>query len=121
MSDLDDSVLQNLRKSFTRDEEQVDSDTAQKLQIARRNALARNGVNSESYNRRMSFHMRLVPVAVFASALLVVVGLWQFAPRQDVPDGLINIEISVELNESDFELVEDLEFYEWLDVHGYAG
>ena len=121
MNDPEDKMLENLRNSFARDEAQIDADTAQKLRIARQEALKGNRRSGGPGSAWQSVIPHLVPAAALASALFVIVGLWQFSSIQNPRAGLDNFEMSADLSESELELVEDLEFYEWLDVHGYAG
>ena len=102
--------------------ESIDSATKAELQSIRYTALQQRPSSISSEKREWFFLSRekLVSATVMASALALVIGLWQ-QQRTDFHESRIDLEISAEFSPTELELVEDLEFYEWLDSHGYAG
>ncbi len=123
--DLDEPSLQQVREALEEDLSSIDQNTERKLQAARYAAL-------ERYDRgkpleTLAFPQFLIPGFVFASSLCVVIGIWLVQPIGQIGtqidedhvmlEGISAREISV----NDMEIVEDLEFYEWLDSNGYAG
>ncbi|MEM7469602.1 MAG: hypothetical protein AAF387_22355 [Pseudomonadota bacterium] len=64
---------------------------------------------------------KYVTPTMLTCSLILVVGLWQGHDGRDKRTPTESFEISHELSVSELELVEELEFYEWLDANGHAG
>ena len=131
MSDAEDKVLiEALRRAFDEDTASLDPSIKRKLANARRRAVSQ--VRSRSLPR-----LQLQPAIAFVVTMGVFVLLlkpaaWWPAAGSDDAGGVVefvgeiesNTAISVvgqELTEQELEMVEDLEFYEWLEARGYAG
>lgn len=123
--DLDGPVVQQARKALAEDLSAIDENTEKKLQAARFAALASYGRNKRLKVSR--FPHALIPGLMFASSLCVAIGVWLVQPvgqaGMQISEEHVLIEgISArEISANEMEIVEELEFYEWLESSGYAG
>ena len=123
MNDFEKKTSDALRKLLEEDAESLDSVTRDRLQSMRQQAVMSHGnANSSVLQSSISvLHPRLVPVAMMSCALFLVVGLWSSTQSTDNEDLAYDIEIEAAMLPFELELVEELEFYEWLEANGYAG
>jgi len=99
-----------LGDALKRRAEQLDGRTRSRLAGARRQALARG-------RRRASMPM-WVTAGASAAALALAVGLWSGAPGPAPGSAAPQIaeDMDLLLSEENLELLEDLEFYAWMDA-----
>ncbi len=102
---LSDNQIEELaRHSLQSSERELDAETRHTLQLAREVALQAQSTRSPVW----------MNAGVFASLLLVCVVAWQGYMRIDpAPDELLMVEELIQLDEHQ-ELVDDMEFYQWL-------
>lgn len=123
--DLDVPSLQQMREALEEDLSSIDQNTERKLRAARYAALER--YDRDKPLKTITLPQYLILGFIFASSLCVVIGIWLVQPIGQIGtqigedhvmlEGISAREISV----NEMEIVEDLEFYEWLDSNGYAG
>lgn len=110
MKPSDDDVLALVRRKLDADVDALRPDTTGRLAACRRAALSRQV-------RRPRF----APAVAFAASTAVL------AIMLAAPDGAQpwlepdTAAFDFVLAESELELIEDLDFYRWLDLNGYAG
>ena len=123
MNDYEKKTSEALRKLLEEDAESLDSVTRDRLQSMRQQAVMSHGnENSSVFEGAISvLQSRLVPLAMMSCALFLVVGLWSSTQSTDNEDLVHDIEIEAAMLPFELELVEELEFYEWLEANGYAG
>ena len=123
MKDINQQSSQALRKLLDEDAETLETSTREKLQSIRRQALASRGIANSRHQPSWfsAVQAKLVPMAMITCALLLVIGLWQPTQIPESPTTITELEIGPVLSPTEIELVEDLEFYEWLEANGYAG
>lgn len=112
-TERDDAVFSAQAKAaFDRSVDQLDAATLSRLNQGRHRALEHAG------KRRSAFSLqRWAPVTGLAAAALVAVAVWTTGeePVPSVsPTMATDLEIILELDE--FEMLEDLEFYSWIDL-----
>lgn len=109
MTSIDDeNVFSNFAKSkLQQHAEQLDELTTARLRAARKRAL-----DTEPHGQ----HLFWLPASVTASALavLLTITLWQGEPAVD--QHVINGEWEQVATSEDLDLVEELEFYQWLET-----
>ena len=110
----DEYLVERWRSELDADLDNIDDVTTARLAQIRRNALSRPVA-------RQSFIPRMAPAIAFAASAIVL------AIFLRVPDGPISqldpdvVLMEIVLAEGELELIEDLEFYRWLDANGNAG
>lgn len=119
----DKSFTQNIQHVLDHSSEELDADVARRLRLARHQAL-------EAYQEKQNYWKPAAGFAV-ATMLLVAIGVWQFAGKQQDIEKLDQSETIIATNIEDLELIassesmqfyQDLEFYQWLDtLEGNAG
>lgn len=125
IDDLDEDVKREVRKALADDLSSLDTSTERKLQAARYAAL-------DEYSREKripgsGFVPALIPGLIFASSLCVAIGVWLVQPdseftKQMRDDHVLFDDIGAQgISSNELEMVEELEFYEWLDANGYTG
>lgn len=112
-TDRDDEVLSAQAKAvFDRSVDRLDAATLSRLNQSRHRALEHAG------KRRSAMALqRWAPATGLAAAALVAVAVWTTneEPAPSVsPTVATDLEIILELDE--FEMLEDLEFYSWIDL-----
>lgn len=111
------------RELLDGDLQNIDASTQEKLQAARHHALA--GIHRTPPRRAEAWlsltPARLVSATVMACSLLLVIGLWYPQSENNDQTLMSELPISSDLSPADLEIVEDLEFYEWLEAGGHAG
>jgi len=110
----DDEFAALLKRTLDADTHDIDPSTVQELSRLRTAVLAKKQPQYQRYGM-------LVPGFAFGAAALGVVALVGL-PQQSVPRGNPETLLTeLALEEDDIELVEDLDFYRWLEANGYAG
>jgi hypothetical protein len=98
------------KKYFDESVENLDGETRSRLNRARQAALA----EIKSGGHRW---IEWAPAAGVAAAAVVAVVLWTGNPPSDVlTPATSNADIEILLTEDSFEMLEDLEFYSWIDL-----
>ena len=95
----------------------LDGATQARLNQGRQKALAEIA-SGTGYGRWNQW----VPVAGVAAAAVFAVVLWRGSPQVDVlvpPSAVSDFELLLDTDE--FEMLEDLEFYSWIDIDDDAG
>ena len=103
-------LLGDVSRALDQDAEALDELRRARLRAARLNAL-------EAAAGRAQAFTRLAPAAAFAAALILVV----VALRTPLDVAELAVDFETVLYEEDIELIEDLEFFEWLESRDYAG
>lgn len=109
MKSNDAAFSKRAKASFDESVEQLDGATLSRLNRARHVALAQ----MQQPTRRWS---RWVPAAGVAAAALVAFMVLQNPAGLDEPLPTAVADIEILLGEDSIEMLEDLEFYSWLDV-----
>lgn len=106
----DDEFAARLGDALRWRAEQLDGHTRAQLARARREALARAG-------RRAGVPL-WVPAGASAAALALAVGIWSGAPAPPSGSGVPQLtdDMDLLLSEESLELLEELEFYAWMDA-----
>ncbi len=113
MNRSNETLVEQWREVLDTDAENIDARTVARLAQIRRNAVSRRDVRSTL--------PRFAPAIAFATSAIMLAILLR------VPDGSIHVLdpdvviFEIVLADSDLELIEDLEFYRWLDANGNAG
>lgn len=100
-----DKVRQELEKGI----DELDAGTRSKLTYARQSALQRR--NERNVNV-------WIPAAALASVCLIIAVLIN-VPEQETRDSEIFNDIDLMTTSDNLELLEDLEFYEWLEAYDF--
>ena len=111
----DEEFVARLKTALDKSSEQLDGHVLSRLNQARHAAV-------EEISAARPRRWLWAPVAAAATAAAVVVVLRLAGPGQ-VPDGLPVAldDLEIMLAEEDLELLEELEFYAWLDLQGNIG
>jgi hypothetical protein len=107
MSESNNSFEKQAKALFDESVDQLDAATLSKLNRRRHEAL------SELHSHRLRW-MRWAPAAGVAAALVVAVML--ALPQTQIDSGLPVTDMDILLSEDSIEMLEDLEFYAWLDM-----
>ena len=111
MSDSDDRLIEDIRAALDADLDHVEPQTAVRLRAARMRALERAERPARDWTR-------FAPAGAFASACIVAL-VFMTARPDTPPIGMPEFEMLA--SGEDLELIEDLDFYEWLDSQDHAG
>ena len=98
--------LHRVRAQLDAGTDNMDAQTRSRLSQVRYRALHRE----ESFS---GWRTTLVPAGVFAAALTTMVIFGSAGPQPEVVPGFDDLEL---LSAADFDLLDELEFYEWLDA-----
>ena len=109
MKSTDEAFRKQAKESFDETVEQLDAATLSRLNRARHAALA----EMQQPTRQWS---RWVPATGVAAAVLVAVMVMQNPAGIDEPLPAAVADMEILLGEDSIEMLEDLEFYSWLDV-----
>ena len=108
MNKPDDQLTDRARQHFDESVEALDAATLSRLNRGRQAALANAG-------RRRSRWVLWAPLSGVAAAALVAAVLLQL-PQADVPEIAVAADLDILLGEESIDMLEDLEFYAWLDT-----
>jgi len=111
MNKTDEEFIKSVRTVLEDSTENLGAATRSKLTIARHQALAQKDKKRSSWF--------VVPAGTFASlfAAMLIFTIWSGNGELDNPSLMEDMEL-LSSSES-FELLEELEFYEWLDIENY--
>ena len=109
-SPAEDTFTSRAKKQFDESVENLDGETRSRLNSARHAALAELKFGGHRW-------IEWAPAAGVAAAAVVAVVLWTGDPPSDVlTPTMSNADIEILLTEDSFEMLEDLEFYSWIDL-----
>lgn len=111
MSTKDDQLAAWARASLERDLDHPDEFTAARLRAIRLRALERT-------RGRSRWTQRLIPAATVAAAFIVAL---TFSIQRTPPTASEPMVFDLLADSQDLELIEELEFYEWLERRDNAG
>ncbi len=107
-----DDFADKARRLFDESVDGLDGKTRSELNRGRQAALA----EIHSGNRRW---MQWAPAGGVAVAAIVAVVVWSGSPQIDIPDSPeVASDMEILLTEDSLEMLEDLEFYSWIDFDG---
>ena len=109
MKSTDEAFSKQAKASFDETVEQLDAATLSKLNRARHAALAEMQQPTRQWSRWM-------PATGVAAAALVAVMIMQNPAGIDEPLPVAVADMEILLGEDSIEMLEELEFYSWLDV-----
>lgn len=109
MKSTDEAFSKHAKESFDETVEQLDASTLSRLNRARHAALAEMQQPGRQWSRWM-------PATGVAAAVLVAVMVMQNPAGLDEPLPPAVADMEILLGEDSLEMLEDLEFYSWLDV-----
>ena len=106
----DDPFAMKARAAFDQSVDSLDGATLSRLNQSRHRALEHGARRPQAVLNR-----HWMPAAGVAGAAAVVIGVWTFSqqPNEVLPSAATDLEIILELD--DFEMLEDLEFYSWVE------
>jgi len=109
-SAADEAFVEQAKKHFDESVESLDGATRSRLNQGRQAALAELGTGSRQW-------VQWAPAAGVAAAAVVAVVLWTGSPPLDeLTPPTASTDIEILLTEDSFEMLEDLEFYSWIDL-----
>lgn len=117
-SEKESRFLEKARQALLASEERLDAATLARLRDARAKAVEAAGERARGFSRIPNW-MRVGAVATAAAAVLVF-AVWVDPTRQELPVKSPD-EFEIVLNADNFDLYEDMEFYEWLAEAGNGG
>ena len=105
----DDPFAMKAKEAFDRSVDGLDGATLSRLNQSRHRALEQGVGRSAVLTRHW------MPAAGVAGAAAVAVAVWTLnpQPKEALPSAATDLEIILELD--DFEMLEDLEFYSWVE------
>ena len=104
--------LETIREALQQGVDELDPGTSLKLAEVRRQALTRASARNRS--------LYILPAAVLASACLVLAIVLYFPRPQPKQIEMID-DLDLITNSQNLELIEDLDFYEWLEDYDLPG
>ena len=114
MNDADKALEQRAKQLFDDSVDGLDAATLSRLNQARQKAL-------EASTRRTPPLLRWAPVGGLATAAAVAMLLMQSPTTIQPPVDAGAVEFEILLSDDKFGKLEDLEFYEWIDLADEAG
>ena len=114
MSLSDDDFISLLRRELDADIAATDRATTARLERSRFEAVSRNAA-------RPMFNLRFAPAIAFAASTAMLAMLLRVPDGSSPPFESDVRLIEFALADGELELIEDLDFYRWLDANGYAG
>jgi len=110
MNEPIDEFGKKAKANFDESVDEIDAATLSRLNRSRHEALAELG----RHKYRWSVWM---PATGVAAAVLVAVMIIQSPTAVDTPDAAMNVtDLEILLGEDSIEMLEELEFYSWIDV-----
>ena len=112
MIDKGNEWLESIRQDLQQGIDELDPGTGRKLAEIRQQALARTTAGKRS--------AYILPAAVLATACLVLVLVLYFPRAQPKQIQMID-DLDLITNSQNLDLIEDLDFYEWLEDYDLPG
>ena len=109
-SKQDEQFLQRAKSLFDDSVDGMDAATQSKLKQARHAAIEAQGAGTAKFGR----WTQMVPAAGITAAAVVAVIVWNGAPQVETMPKATDLEII--MTEDSLEMLEDLEFYSWLEI-----
>ena len=109
MNDAKKTLEERARQLFDESVDGLDAATLSRLNQARQKAL-------EASTRRTPPLVRWAPVGGLATAAAVALLLLQSPATVEPPLDAGAVEFEILLSDDNFDMLEDLEFYEWIDL-----
>ena len=111
----DDALVSKAQELFAESVDGLDGATRSRLNRGRQAALS----EAASGKRRFS---QWVPAGGVAAAAVVLMVMWNGNQTLDVPQAPdVASDMEILLNEDSLEMIEDLEFYSWIDLDAEIG
>ncbi len=117
-SEKEARFLEKARQALIASEDRLDAATLSRLRDARAKAVEAAEGRDRGFFRIPNW-MRVGAFATAAAAVMVL-AVWVDPPRQELPVKSPD-EFEIVLNADNFDLYEDMEFYEWLAEAGNGG
>lgn len=114
MNDANKALEERAKQLFDESVDGLDAATLSRLNQARQQALAAS-------TRRMPSLARWAPIGGLATAAAVALLLIQSPTTIEVPVDAGAVEFELLLSEDSLDMLEDLEFYEWIDLADDVG
>ena len=115
MSERDDKgFLERAKRRFDESVERIDGHTQSRLNRGRQKALAELASRGAFYGAST-----WVPAAGVAAAAVIAVVLWNGGPV--VPSAPAATDLEILMDEDALEMLEEMEFYGWMDLDEEAG
>jgi len=112
---IDDALVNKAKKLFDESVDGLDGATQSRLNRGRQAAL------SEIAGGARRFH-QWAPAGGVAAAAIVLMVVWSGNQQLDIPEvPEIATDMEILLNEDSLEMIEDLEFYSWIDLDAENG
>ena len=112
----DDELFEaKAKRLFDESVQGIDGQTLSRLNRGRQKAL------SELGRRRAVNVLGWVPATGVAAAAVVAVMLWSGGPPADIAPPSSATDLEILLNEDSLEMLEELEFYSWIELDEDAG
>ncbi len=109
-SAANEAFVEQAKEHFDKSVDNLDGATRSRLNRGRQAALAELGTGGRKWSE-------WAPAAGVAAAAVVAVVLWRgIPPTDDLTPPTANADIEILLTEDSFEMLEDLEFYSWIDL-----
>ena len=112
----DQAFVTKAKEVFDQSVQGLDAETQSRLNRGRHDALAQL-VPVGHDGKWMQWSQRALPAAGFAAAAVVVAVIWKGMPPVDelTPPATAS-DFEILLDEASFEMLEELEFYSWIDL-----
>ncbi len=111
----DDALVSKAKKLFDDSVDGLDGATRSRLNRGRQAALSEVAIGP----RRVS---QWVPAGGVAAAAIALMVVWNGAEQVDIPQvPEVATDMEILLNEDSLEMIEDLEFYSWIDLDAEVG
>ncbi len=111
----DDALVSKAKKLFDDSVDGLDGATRSRLNRGRQAALSEVAIGP----RRVS---QWVPAGGVAAAAIALMVVWNGAEQVDIPQAPeVATDMEILLNEDSLEMIEDLEFYSWIDLDAEVG
>lgn len=114
MSEQRRPLDEQIRKALDQSVADLPAEVRSKLTRARHNALAR------APGRWRAAAPWLVPAGGIAAGVLAL-GIWLYTPAPTLPEAVAAVDLELLLADESLELVEELDFFIWLDGETDAG
>ena len=109
--DIEEAFAAEAKRRFDESVDRLDGETRSRLNRSRHLALA------ELESRRPAYWTRWLPATGVAAAAVIALVLWTGSPPIDDPvSPAMASDIEILLTEDSLEMLEDLEFYSWIDL-----
>jgi hypothetical protein len=117
----DEFLAKRAKEVFDRSVEGLDAETRSRLNRARHEALS-IVETGDPYGRWLRRSQRVLPVAGVTAAAMIAVVIWTGRPPvDDLTPPATASDFEILLAEDSFEMLEELEFYSWMELQAELG